>query len=157
MSYANTSDCCRIAQDGWCSREVVEESNSGSKQNRRNVNADFIEEVGVQQLLDGVGAVNANGLSASGGFGLFHRTFESIGDEVDSRAGSRPAGGNVVGKDKCRAPSMIAAPALGDIESVSTGEYGTEFGCETTNVLGARLRNLKRHGIRTCGVDFDVS
>jgi len=51
----------RVAEDGWRAGEVVEESNSGAKKNRRDVDVDFIEEASkpltlralVQRLLGG--------------------------------------------------------------------------------------------------------
>ena len=52
---------------------------------------------------------------------------------------------------------MISAPALGDVESASTGEHGTKSGREAAEVLGARLGHLERHRVRPAGVDFDVS
>lgn len=62
----------------------------------------------------------------------------------------------MVGKDECWSPSVISAPALGDIESASTGEHGTKYGRETAEVFGARPGHLERHGVRPSGVDFDV-
>ena len=52
---------------------------------------------------------------------------------------------------------MISAPALGDVERASPGEHRTKSGRETANVLCARPGHLERHGMRTRGVDFDVS
>ena len=42
---------------------MVEESNSGAKKYRRDVDAVFVEESSIQQLLDGVGAVDSNGVT----------------------------------------------------------------------------------------------
>src|SRR5215204_4324498 len=52
---------------------------------------------------------------------LVHGAFDAVGHEVDSRVGSRPSGGDVVGKYECWSPSVISVPALGDVESASTG------------------------------------
>lgn len=156
VGNADARDHRRVAQDDWRAGEAVEESNSGAKKNCHDVDVDFVEEPGVQALLDGVGAVDPNGLPGGGGLGLVHSAFDAIGHEVDRRVGSRPAAGDVVGKDECGSPSMISAPALGDVESVSTGEHGPKFGRETAQVLGARPGYLERHGIRASGVDFDV-
>jgi hypothetical protein len=41
---ADARDHRRVAKDGWGDSEVVEESNSGAKKNRRDVDADFVEE-----------------------------------------------------------------------------------------------------------------
>ena len=68
---ADARDHRRVAKDGWRAGEVVEESNSGAEKNRRDVDVDFVEEAGIQALLDGVGAVDPNGLPGSGGFGWF--------------------------------------------------------------------------------------
>ena len=153
---ADARDHRRVAKDGWCAGEVVEESNSGTKKYRREVNVDLVEEARIQQLLDGVSAVHPNGLSARGGFCLLHGAFDAVGHEVDSRVGSRPSGGDVVGKYECWSPSVISAPALGDVERASPGEHGTKSGRETAKVLGARLGHLECHGVRASGVDLDV-
>jgi hypothetical protein len=41
---ADARDHRRVAKDGWRAGEVVEESNAGAKKNRRDVDADFVEE-----------------------------------------------------------------------------------------------------------------
>ncbi len=53
---ADAPDHRRVAKDDWRAGEAVEESNSGAKKNRRDVEVDFVEEPSIQQLLDGVGA-----------------------------------------------------------------------------------------------------
>jgi hypothetical protein len=58
---------------------MVEESNSGAEKNRRDVDADFIEEAGIQALLDCVGAVDADGLPDGGGFGFVQGAFDAVG------------------------------------------------------------------------------
>ena len=62
MCNADARDHRRVAKDGWPAGEVVEESNSGAKKNRRDVDVDFVEEASIQALLDGVSAVDPNGL-----------------------------------------------------------------------------------------------
>src|SRR3954470_13285460 len=156
MGNADAPDHPRVTHEDWRAREAVEESNSGAKKNRRDVDVDFVEESSIQELLDGVGAVDPNGLPAGGGFGLVHGAFDAVGDELDCRVGSRPSGRDVVGKDECWSPSVVSAPPLGDVESASTGEYGTKFGPETAKVLGTRCRHLERHGVRTSGVELDL-
>lgn len=96
MCDADARDDRRIAKDGWCADEVVEESNAGAKKNRRDVDVDFVEQSGIQALLDGVGAVDPNGFPAGGGFGLPHGAFDAVGHEVNSRIGPRPSGRDVV-------------------------------------------------------------
>src|SRR5437016_6068689 len=154
---ADAPDHRRVAKDDWRAGEAVEESNSGAKQNRRDVDVDFVEEPSIQALLDGVGAVDANGLPGGGGFGLVHGAFDAVDHEVYSRVGSRPSGGDVVGKYECWSPGVVSAPAVGDLEGASAREHGTKFGCETAKVLGARPGHLERHGVRPSGVDFDVA
>src|SRR5438445_3053269 len=92
--------------------------------------------------------MDANGPPGGGGFGLVHGAFDAVGHEVYSRVGSRPSGGDVVGKYECWSPSVVSAPALGDFEGTSAGEHGTKSGRETAEVLGARLGHLDRHGVR---------
>src|SRR5215208_4348799 len=145
-----------ITKDGWRAGEVIKEPNSRAEKNCRNVDADFVEEASIQQLLNGVSAMDANGLPRSGSLSLVHGAFDAVGHEVDSRVGSRPSGGDVVGNDECWSPAVISAPALGEVESASTGEHGTKSGRETAKVLGARPGHLERHGVRPSGVDFDV-
>src|SRR3954453_20562855 len=114
VRHADARDHRRVAKDGWRAGEVVEETNSGAKKYRRDVDADLVQQASIQALLDGVSAVDPDGLPGGGGFGLVHGAFDAVGHEVDSRVGSRPSGGDVVGKDECRPPSVISAPALGD-------------------------------------------
>src|SRR5438093_13642704 len=102
---ADAPDHRRVAKDDWRAGEAVEESNSGAKKNRRDVDVDFVEEPSIQALLDGVGAVDADGLPGGGGFGLVHGAFDAVDHEVYSRVGSRPSGGDVVGKYECWSPS----------------------------------------------------
>src|SRR6187200_2838615 len=114
---ADARDHRRIAKDGWRAGEVVEESNSGAKKNRGDVDTDFVEEASIQALLDGVGAVDPNGLPGGGGFCLVYGAFDAVGHEVDSRVGSRPSSGDPVGKYERWSPSVISAPAVGNVES----------------------------------------
>src|SRR5829696_865175 len=156
VGNADAGDHRRVSKDGWRACEVVEKSNSGAKKNRRDVDVNFVEEAGIQALLDGVGTVDRNGLPGGSGFGLVHGAFDAVGHEVDSRVGSRPSGGDVVGKYECWSPGVISSPAVGDLERASTGEHGTKFGPETAKVVGARPGHLERHGVRPSGVEFDV-
>ena len=118
---------------------------------------DFVEEASIQELPDGISGVDPNGLPAGRRLGLVHGAFEAIGHEVDRRVGSRPSGGDVVGKYECRPPGVSAAPPFGFVESASAGEHGTKLGPETAEVLGARRGHLERHGVRPAGVEFDVT
>src|SRR3989441_10117100 len=131
---ADAPDHRRVAKDDWRAGEAVEESNSGAKKNRRDVDVDFVEEPSIQALLDGVGAVDANGLPGGGGFGLVHGAFDAGAHEVYSRVGPGPSGGDVVGKDECRSPSVVSAPAVGDVEGASAREHGTKSGREIAKV-----------------------
>src|SRR4051812_45838285 len=72
VRHADTRDHRRVAKDGRRAVKVVKESNSGAQKNCRDVNVDFVEEAGIKALLDGVGAVDPNGLSGSGGLDLVH-------------------------------------------------------------------------------------
>src|SRR5438093_77831 len=51
---ADAPDHRRVAKDDWRAGEAVEESNSGAKKNRRDVDVDFVEEPSIQALLDGI-------------------------------------------------------------------------------------------------------
>ena len=57
---------------------------------------ELVEEAGVQALLDGVSAVDPDGLPGGGGLGLAHGALDAVGHEVDGRVGSRPPGGDVI-------------------------------------------------------------
>src|SRR5207245_10071097 len=72
---ADAPDHRRVAKDDWRAGEAVEESNSGAKQNRRDVDVDFVEEPSIQALLDGVGAVDTNGFPRRRRFWLGSRRF----------------------------------------------------------------------------------
>src|SRR5438128_10787806 len=113
---ADAPDHRRVAKDDWRAGEAVEESNSGAKKNRRDVDVDFVEEPSIQQLLDGVGAVDANGLPGGGGLGLVHGAFDAVAHEVYSRVGWRPSGGDVVGRYECGSPRLFSAQALATSE-----------------------------------------
>ena len=65
MCNADPRDHGRVAEDDWGAGEVVEESNSGAEKNRCDVDVDFVEESSVEALLDGVCAVDSNGLPGS--------------------------------------------------------------------------------------------
>ena len=79
MCNADARDHRRVAKDGWRAGEVVEESNSGAKKNRRDVDLELVEEASIQQLLDRVSAVDPNGLPGGGGLGLVHGAFDAVG------------------------------------------------------------------------------
>ena len=100
VRHADAWDHRRVAKDGWRAGEVVEESDSGAKKYRREVDVDFVEEASVQALLDGVRAVDPDVLPGQR-LGLVHGAVDAVGHEVDSRVGSRPAGGDVMSKDEC--------------------------------------------------------
>ncbi len=91
MCNADARDHRRVAKNGWRAGEVVEESNSGAKKNRRDVDVDFVEEASIQQLLDGISAVDPNGFPRGCGFGLVHGAFDAVGHEV-GEARCRPSG-----------------------------------------------------------------
>jgi hypothetical protein len=48
---ADARDHSRVAKDGWRAGEAVEESNSGAKKYRRDVDVDFVEQPSIQALL----------------------------------------------------------------------------------------------------------
>ena len=48
VCHADARDYRRVAEDGWRAGQVVKESNAGAKQNRRDVDADFVEESSIQ-------------------------------------------------------------------------------------------------------------
>lgn len=52
---ADAGDHSRVAKDGWRAGQVVKESNSGAKKNRRDVDVNFVEEASIQALLNGGG------------------------------------------------------------------------------------------------------
>src|SRR2546426_6824731 len=157
MCNADALDYGRVAEDDWGAGEVVEESNSGAEKNRCDVDVDFVEEASVEALLDGVGAVDSNGLPGSCGFGLVDGGFDTVGDEVHSRVGTRPPVGDVVGEHECRSKSVVSTPSFGLVEGASAGEHGTNFGHESVKVVGARPGHLKRHGVRSSRADFNVA
>jgi hypothetical protein len=156
VSNADARDHRRVAKDGWRGGEVVKEPNSGAKKDRRDVDADFVEEASIQQLLDRVGAMDPNGLSGGGGFGLASRRFRCRRSRSGQSSWVAAIRRDVVGKDERWSPRVITAPALGDVERAAPGEHRTKSGRETANVLGARPDTLNVMGCSTPGVDFDV-
>jgi len=116
---------------------------SGAKKNRRDVDVDFVEEPSIQQLLDGVGAVDANGLPGGGGFGLAHGAFDASITKCTVELGrGHPAG--TWWSVRMRVPSVVSAPAVGDVEGASAGQHGTKSGREAAKVLalGADTLNV---------------
>ncbi len=81
---ADARDHGRVAEDDWGAGEVVEESNSGAEKKRCDVDVDFVEESSVEALLDGVGAVDSNGLPGSCGFSLVDGGFDTVGESAQS-------------------------------------------------------------------------
>src|SRR5258708_335236 len=145
MCNADALDYGRVAEDDWGAGEVVEESNSGVEKKRCDVDVDFVEESGVEALLDGVGAVDSNGLPGGRGLGLVDGGFDPVGDEVHSRVGTRPPVGDVVGGHECRTKRVVSSPSFGLVEGASAGEQCTKFGHESVKVVCSRLAHLKRH------------
>src|SRR5258708_27570892 len=116
MCDADAWDHGRVPEDDRGAGEVVEESNSGAKKNRCDVDVDLVEESSVETLLDGLGAVDSNGLPGSWGLGLVHSGLDTVGHEVHSRVGTRPPVGDVVGEHECRSPGVVPAPSLGFVK-----------------------------------------
>jgi hypothetical protein len=85
---------------------------------------DFVDKPSIQQLLDGVGTMDSNGLASGGGSGLVHGASDAVGHEMDSRVGLRPSGGNVMRKYECWSPCVVSIPAAGNFESPSAGQHG---------------------------------
>ena len=83
MCNADARDHRRVTKDRWHASEMVEEANSGPKKYRRDVDVEFVEESSIQQLPDGVGTVDPNGLPGGGGFGLLDGAFYAVRHEVD--------------------------------------------------------------------------
>lgn len=96
MCNPDARDHGRVAKYSRRADKVVKESDAGAKKNRRDVDVNFVEEAGIQALLDGVSAVDPNRLAAGGRLGLVHRAFDGVSHEVDRRVGPRPSGGDVV-------------------------------------------------------------
>ena len=71
VCHADARDYRRVAKDGWGGGEVVEESNAGAKKNCRDVDADFVQQASIQQLLDGVSAVNPTDFPAAAALAWF--------------------------------------------------------------------------------------
>lgn len=83
---AEAGDHGRIAEDDRSAGKVIEESNAGAEQDGGEVDVDFIDQSGVEALLDGIRAVNAHGFPGDGGC-------DAVGDKVDGRTGTRPSAG----------------------------------------------------------------
>src|SRR6478735_3681031 len=125
---ADARDGRRVAEEGGHAGEVVEEPYPGPEQDRREVDAEVVDEAGVEELPDGVGAVDADGLPARGGLRLLHGALEAVRHEVDRRTGPWPPVGHLVGEDESGPPAVVAAPPLRDLERAAPGEHGTQLG-----------------------------
>src|SRR4051812_31616939 len=78
---ADSRDHGRVAENTWCAGKAEKKSNAGAKKTRRDVDVDFVEESGVQQLLNRVGAMDRDRLPAGGCFRLVHGAFNAVGHE----------------------------------------------------------------------------
>jgi hypothetical protein len=58
----------RGAQGGGGEVEVIEEANSGAEEDGGYVDVELVDEAGFEELLDGVGAVDAKRLTGGGSF-----------------------------------------------------------------------------------------
>ena len=65
VGNADTRKHRRVAKQGWRAGEVIKESNSGAKKNRRDVDVDFVEEASIQAPLDGASAVDPTDFPAA--------------------------------------------------------------------------------------------
>lgn len=157
MGDAGAGDDGGVAEEGGGGVEVVEEGDPGAEEDGGEVDGEFVEEAGVEELPDGVGSVDADVFSGGGGFGLGDGVFDAIGDEVDGRAGAGPSGGDVVGEDEGGPPSVVAAPALSFVEGAAAGEDGAETGPEAAEVGGGGGGDFKGHGVGAAGGEFDVT
>ena len=112
-----------------------------------------------EELLDRFGPVHRDGLRAGGRLRLGNSALDAVGDEMNRRAGPRPAVGHVVGDDEGgHIPRVLAAPAVGDLERAPAGEEGADLGHQPPQVLGARRRDAEREvGCRDRHRDLDVA
>src|SRR6478672_1433644 len=92
------------------------ESHPGAEQHCGEVDLEVVDQSRVEQPLDRVGAVDAHGPLTGGVLGLAHRALDAVRHEVDGRPGPGPPVRDVVSDDEGRAPRVVAAPALGDLE-----------------------------------------
>jgi len=65
VCHADARDHRRVAKHDRRADEAVEESNSGAKKYRRDVDVDFVEEASIQAPLDGASAVDPTDFPAA--------------------------------------------------------------------------------------------
>lgn len=117
---------------------MVEQPHSSAWQHGSQIDVDLVEQPGVQALLDRLGAVHR--------FRSSNGALDAVGDELDCRAGSWPALGQVVGDDEGgHIPRVLASSAIGDLEGAPHGEHRADLSLQTAQVVGARPRYVERH------------
>jgi hypothetical protein len=123
----------------------------------RDVDVDFVEEASIQALLDGVSAVDPNGLPGGGGLGLVHGTFDAVVTNWTVELGrGHPAGmwwvSTNAGPQAWLPPqpsalSKVRLPVSMAPSSVMRPRRCSALGPDTLNVMGSD----------PSGVDFDVA
>src|SRR5262245_62594932 len=103
-------------QFNWLGTEMVEQSDTLSEQDRRQVDMDFVEQPGLEALLRETRGGYRHILVACGLLCLTNGAFNAVGDECERRSLLDPFLWDGMGNNKTRRMGRIAAPGPGDVE-----------------------------------------
>src|SRR5262245_36494272 len=100
MRDATAFDDCRVVEHhGWMS-EVAEESHAVAEKNGREIDVEFVDDSGVETLLDDVGSRDTDRLLAGDGLCLRDRILDTVEDDCDRRVVAWPAFWRAVGDEE---------------------------------------------------------
>src|SRR5262249_43814023 len=103
-------------QFDWLSTQMLEQSDTRSEQDRRQVDMNFVEQPGLETLLRDTRGGDGHILVPCGLLRLTNRAFNAVGDERERRIAADPFLWGTMGDNKTRGMRWIAAPGLCDVE-----------------------------------------
>jgi hypothetical protein len=129
---ADARDHRRVAKDGGRDGEVVEESNTGAKKNRRDVDVDPSRRQAFSNCWMVSAPWTATDFSGAAALAWFTAlSMPSVTNCTVELGRGHPAGMSWVSTN-AGPPIIISIPVTGDVESTSTGEHGTKLHTQET-------------------------
>src|SRR6266498_2946840 len=116
MGYPRRLDHPRAFQFNWFSAEMLEQSDTLSKQDGHQIDGYFVKKPGCEALLHDLRGGYGDILISCCIFCLPNGAFNAIGDEGEWRSFRDPFLWDAMGNNKTRCKGVIAAPGAGDIE-----------------------------------------
>src|SRR5689334_5102104 len=116
MCYTGSLDGAYVFQLHRSCTKVIKQAYASSKQERRDINIDFIHQSCPECLLQNAGCAKDNIFIARGLLCLMNCTFYPVADEDERRAFSEPLLRRMMSQDKSRCSRRMSAPGAGDIK-----------------------------------------